>query len=42
MEHVGHDLAGCLYRLTTVLTTGHDDFIEGSQSQFRDLDLRIG
>ncbi len=41
-QHVGHDLAGCLDRLTTVLTTSYDDFIEGSQSQFQDLDLRIG
>ncbi len=35
-------LAGYLDRLTTVLTTSYDDFIEGSQSQFQDLDSRIG
>ncbi len=35
-------LVGCLDRLTTVLTTSYDDFIEGSQSQFQDLDSRIG
>ncbi len=35
-------LAGCLDRLTTILTTSYDDFIEGSQSQFQDLDSRMG
>ncbi len=34
--------AGCLDRLTTVLTTSYDDFIEGSQSQFPGLDSKIG
>ncbi len=29
-NHVGHDLAGCLDRFTMVLTTSHEDFIEGS------------
>ncbi len=37
-----HGLAGRLDRLTTVLTTSYNDFIEGSQSQFRNLDLKIG
>ncbi len=35
-------LVSGLDRLTTVHTTSYDDFIEGSQSQFQDLDLRVG
>ncbi len=35
-------LAGCLDRLTTVLTMSYDDFIEGSQSQLQGLDSQIG
>ncbi len=35
-------LAGGLDRLTTVLTTSYDDFIDGSRSRFQDLDSRIG
>ncbi len=35
-------LADGLDRLTTVLTTSYDDFIDGSRSQFQDLDSRIG
>ncbi len=37
-----HGLAGCLDRLTMVLTTSYNNFIEGSQFQFRDLDLKNG
>ncbi len=33
---------GCLARLTPVLTTSYYDFIDGSRSQFQDLDSRIG
>ncbi len=32
----------CLDWLTTVLTTSYDNFIKGSQSQFKGLDSRIG
>ncbi len=35
-------LAGGLDRSTTVLTASYDDFIDGSRSQFQDLDSRIG
>ncbi len=35
-------LAGGLDRLTAVLSASYDDFIDGSRSQFRDLDSRIG
>ncbi len=34
--------ADCLDRLTTVLTTSYNDFIEGSQSQFQGLNSKIG
>ncbi len=35
-------LAGDLDRFTTVLTMSYNDFTDGSQSQFQDLNSRLG